>query len=124
MKNNDFRLNNIDVKSKNFDVSINKTIKQTYLLLSICLFVCFIAACLGLLVNYRINFILFIAGFYFLNYLMEKNKNNYLGIMYLMIFVSFIGFSPRLFFLWQLDNVHGHDMHHQRSFCFLQRHRN
>jgi modulator of FtsH protease len=93
MQNNNFNLNHINEKNRLFELSINDTIKKTYLLLSFCLLLSIMSACIGIIINYQVNFILFMAFAYGSLHIMEKHKDNYKGLFALLFFVSFMGFS-------------------------------
>lgn len=93
MNTNNLNLQHVKNKNQLFEIYINDTIKKTYMLLALSLFVSVLSAYLGIIFNYKINFIVFILFSYSSLYVMEKHKNNYIGLVSLFLFTAFLGFS-------------------------------
>jgi modulator of FtsH protease len=93
MSANNLNLNHITEKNKLFKLSINSTIKKTYMLLSFCICLSVVSAYVGIIANYNTGFIMFLAFAYGSIYVMQKNKDNYIGLASLFFLASFLGFS-------------------------------
>ena len=92
MDTNNLNLNHIQKRNKLFALDINSTIKKTYALLSFCILSSIVFAYFGLIINFRINILVFFLISYGTIYIMNRNKDNYIGLFSLFFLTSFLGF--------------------------------
>lgn len=80
-----------EVRTSN--AAINSVLRNTYFLLSICLISCAVATYLSVISQARPFFIITLIGTYGLLYLVHKNAESGLGILFSIAFSAFLGYT-------------------------------
>lgn len=84
--------NTYSFKNNIENVKINNTLKKTYILLSLTILFSSIMTFLGIITNSKINTFLYIIISFLLLFLLDKNKNNSVGIFLIFLFTGFTGY--------------------------------
>lgn len=71
----------------------NKVLRQTYILLAMNVLFSAFCAYIGMLMNIRVPFLVYMVGIFGLSFAVQANRNSGLGIILLFAFTGFLGFS-------------------------------